>query len=218
MSLICAVIFITDSDSEYFTIKFYHGGKVEKNNYPTGAINYFHKCDAANMSLIKLSKMANELGYKKPFDFYYKNNYNQLQHVSSNDYIYGASLVCLKGARLLEVFLHLPNVGTIRNLAQTDSTEEATMSTKKIGYKKNKHIIHKRSVCHAIGHNIKTRLLPNDFVDVESSTTKTQRSVGTKKLLGNAVIDVDSYSTKPQRPIAMKKPRTRQQLRQYFGK
>ena len=191
---------------------------MEKNNYPTGAINYFHKCDAADMSLIKLSKMANELGYIKPFDFYYKNNYNQLQHVSSNDYIYEASLVCLKSTRLLEVFLHLPNVGTIRNLAQTDSTEEATMSTKKIGYKKNKHIIHKCSVCHAIGHNIKTCLLPNDFVDVESSTTKTQRSVGMKRLLGNDVIDVDSYSTKPQRPIGMKRPRTRQQLRQYFGK
>ena len=200
---------------------------MEKNNYPRGAINCFHKCDAANMSLIKLSKMANELGYIKPFDFYYKNNYNQLQHVSSNDYIYGASLVCLKGIRLLKVFLHLPNVGTIRNLAQTDSTEEATMSTQKIGYKKNKHIIHKRSVCHAIGHNIKTRLLPNDFVDVESSTTKTQRSVGMKKLLHNDVMDVDSSSTKPQRPIGktkpqrpirMKGPRTRQQLRQYFGK
>ena len=171
-----------------------------------------------NMSLIKLSKMSNELGYIKPFDFYYKNNYNQLQHVSSDDYIYGASLACLKSTRLLEVFLHLPNAGAIRNLAQTGSTEEATMSTKKIGYKKNKHIVHKRSVCHAIGHNIKTRLLPDDFVDVESSTTKTQRSVGMKKLLGNAVIDVDSYSTKPQRPIGMKRPRTRQQLRQYFGK
>ena len=92
------------------------------------------------------------------------------------------------------------------------------MSAKKIGYKKNKHINHKRSVCHAIGHNIKTRLLPNDFVDVESSTTKTQKSVTMKRLLGNDVIDVDSYSTKPQRPIGMKKPRTRQQVRQHFGK
>ena len=73
-------------------------------------------------------------------------------------------------------------------------------------------------MCHAVGHNIKTCLLRNDFIDVESSTAKTQSSVGMKRLLGNDVIDVDSSSTKPQRPIGMKRPRTRRQLRQYFGK
>ena len=95
MSLICAVIFITDSDSEYFTIKFYHGGKVEKNNYPTGAKNYFHKCDAANMSLIELRKMANKLSYIEPFNFYYKNN---------------SIFALLERYKTFGSFLHLPNL------------------------------------------------------------------------------------------------------------
>ena len=82
-------------------------------------------------------------------------------------------------------------------------------------------------MCHAVGHNIKTCLLRNDIINVESSTAKSQSSVGMKKPLHNDVMDVDSSSTKPQRPIGktkpqrpirMKGPRTRQQLRQYFGK